>query len=287
MFRKRISILVACATLGTAAALSLGPAASSAPGDNAVVHWSGVAEAAIWPTPSGTPRRRPAARAGGMVHGAMYDAVAAVEGGLEPFATGVTAAPGASADAAVAQAARDVLVVRVPGPGGRRPDGVRRLHGGDSGRACEGRREGGGAAAAAGMLAMRVGGPLRRRRAVRPADARAGRVRADRADYAGRPEARPRAAVHVRLAVAVPARARVRAQERALREGPGGTEGVRRASTAPSRTAAQTETVRFHTEPTYFQFSRACATSPTSGGSTCGSRRGCSGYERGSRRRTR
>jgi hypothetical protein len=33
---------------------------------------------------------------GGMVNRAMYDAVAAVEGGLEPFATGVT-----SPDAAV------------------------------------------------------------------------------------------------------------------------------------------------------------------------------------------
>ena len=50
-----------------------------------------------------------------MVHGAMYDAVAAVEGGLEPFATRVTSPPGASADAAVAQAAHDVLVARVPG----------------------------------------------------------------------------------------------------------------------------------------------------------------------------
>ena len=45
-----------------------------------------------------------------MVHGAMYDAVAAIEGGLEPFATDVSAPANASVDAAVAQAARDVLV---------------------------------------------------------------------------------------------------------------------------------------------------------------------------------
>ena len=92
-----------------------------------------------------------------MVHGAMYDAVAAIEGGLKPFATGVTAPPGASADAAVAQAARDVLVARVPGqaatvqaaydafmaaiPDGQAKDGGKLV----------------GAAAAAGMLAMRSG----------------------------------------------------------------------------------------------------------------------------------
>jgi hypothetical protein len=92
-----------------------------------------------------------------MVHGAMYDAVAAVEGGLEPFATGVTAPPQASADAAVAQAARDVLVARVSGqaaavqaaydafmasiPAGPAKDGGKAV----------------GTAAAAGMLAMRTG----------------------------------------------------------------------------------------------------------------------------------
>jgi hypothetical protein len=92
-----------------------------------------------------------------MVHGAMYDAVAAVEGGLEPFATGVTAPPEASADAAVAQAARDVLVARVPGQAAAAqsaydtfmasiPDGPAK----DGGKAV-------GTAAAAGMLAMRTG----------------------------------------------------------------------------------------------------------------------------------
>ena len=55
---------------------------------------------------------------GGMVHGAMYDAVAAIDGKLKPFATGITAPPGASADAAVAQAARDVLVAKLPAQAG-------------------------------------------------------------------------------------------------------------------------------------------------------------------------
>ena len=69
----------------------------------------------------------------------------------------MTAPPGASADAAVAQAARDVLVVRVPGQAATVqaeyvaymatiPDGPAK----DAGKAV-------GAAAAAGMLAMRTG----------------------------------------------------------------------------------------------------------------------------------
>ena len=140
-------VVLALGSTGTSAA----PAA--APSENAVVYWSGVAEVAIAagrPPASSTPLAA-------MVHGAMYDAVAAVEGGLEPFATGVTAPPDASADAAVAQAARDVLVARVPGqatavqsaydtfmasiPAGPAKDGGKAV----------------GTAAAAGMLAMRTG----------------------------------------------------------------------------------------------------------------------------------
>ena len=140
-------VVLALGSTGTSAA----PAA--APSENAVVYWSGIAEVAIAagrPPASSTPLAA-------MVHGAMYDAVAAVEDGLEPFATGVTAPPEASADAAVAQAARDVLVARVPGqatavqsaydtfmasiPAGPAKDGGKAV----------------GTAAAAGMLALRTG----------------------------------------------------------------------------------------------------------------------------------
>jgi hypothetical protein len=158
MFSKRISILAACATLGAAAALALGPAASSAPGDNAIVHWSEVAESAISAGAAPGTLRPPASSAvfAGMVHGAMYDAVAAIDGTLEPFATGVSAPPGSSADAAVAQAARDVLVARVPAQApavqaaydaymAAIPDGPAK----DGGKSV-------GAAAAAGMLAFRL-----------------------------------------------------------------------------------------------------------------------------------
>jgi hypothetical protein len=152
--RRRISTGLA-AMLAVVAVLALGPAGTSAapPADNAVLHWSGVAASAI------AVGRAPAASSvlGGMVHGAMYDAVAATEGGLEPFATGVTAPPDASTDAAVAQAARDVLVARVPLQAAAVesadvaymatiPDGPAK----NGGKAV-------GAAAAAGMLAMRTG----------------------------------------------------------------------------------------------------------------------------------
>jgi len=145
--------LLATLTLAPVVAAAQPVATSAGTTDNAVVHWSAVAESAI------AAGRPPASSTvlGGMVHGAMYDAVAAVEGGLEPFVTEVTAPPGASAEAAVAQAARDVLVTRVPAQAGAVqaafdaylaaiPPGPAK----QAGTAV-------GAAAAAGMLAARLG----------------------------------------------------------------------------------------------------------------------------------
>jgi hypothetical protein len=51
-----------------------------------------------------------------MVHGAVYDALMAIDGGYTPYIGGLPAAPGASRAAAVATAAHDVLV-GVPLPG--------------------------------------------------------------------------------------------------------------------------------------------------------------------------
>lgn len=50
----------------------------------------------------------------GIVHSAVYDAVAGIEGGYEPYTKHTTAPAGASADAAVAQAAHDVLAAQFP-----------------------------------------------------------------------------------------------------------------------------------------------------------------------------
>jgi hypothetical protein len=249
--RTRVSTGLA-AMIAVVAVLTLAPAGTSAPpGDNAVVHWSGVAASAI------VVGRAPASSAvlGGMVHGAMYDAVASIKGGLEPFATGVTAPPGASADAAVAQAARDVLVARVPLQAAAVqtaydafmasiPDGPAK----DGGKAV-------GAAAAAGMLAMRTGDhfddvvpyvqppvgpgvfePIATTPVVTPG---LGLVRPFTHDSIS--DYRPGGPVAMTS----------RRYARDLAE----VQSIGRVNSAV-RTPLQTETARFHTEQTFFQFNR-------------------------------
>ena len=247
--KLRISL---AATIALVAVLALGPtASSSAPGENAVVHWSGVAANAIGVG------RSPASSAvlGGMVNGAMYDAVASVEGGLEPFATRVTAPPGASADAAVAQAARDVLVVRVPGQAATVqaeyvaymatiPDGPAK----DAGKAV-------GAAAAAGMLAMRTGdhyddvvpyvqppvgpGVFEPVAPTPPVTPGLGLVRPF--TYDSPSDYRPGGPVNMK--------SRRYAKDVAELQKYGRVDST-------ARTALQTETVNFHAEQTFLQFSR-------------------------------
>ena len=109
--------------------------------------------------------------------------------------------PGASADAAVAQAARDVLVARVPGQAAAVQAAYDAYMALDPRRARKGRGQGRrhGRRSRDARDAHRR--PLRRRRSVRPADAGPGRLRADRADAARRRQARPCAAVHLRVAV--------------------------------------------------------------------------------------
>ncbi len=255
--RKRFTTGLA-AMLGLIAVLALGPAGTSAaPGDNAVVHWNGVATTAIAAGPTPTTLRPPASSSvlGAMVNGAMYDAVAAVEGGLEPFATGVTAPPGASADAAVAQAARDVLVVRVPGQApavqtaydaymASIPNGPAK----DGGKAV-------GAAAAAGMLAMRTGdhfddvvpyvqpptgpGVFEPIAPTPPVDVKLPLVRPF--TYESQSAYRPRGPLELTSKRYARAVAEVQAYGRV---------------DSAVRTPAQTETVRFFTESPFIQFNR-------------------------------
>ena len=261
------------ATLAAVAVLALGPTtSSSAPGENAVVHWSGVAANAI------VVGRAPASSAvlGGMVHGAMYDAVAAVEGGLKPFATGVTAPPGASADAAVAQAARDVLVARVP----TQAAAVQAAYDAFMASIPNGlAKEGGkavGAAAAAGMLAMRTGdrfddpnvyvqpppgpGVFEPIAATPPVDPKLAFVRPF--TYDSLSEYRPSGPLELTSQRYAQDVAEVQAYGRV---------------NSTVRTALQTETVRFHTEQTFFQFNRTLRELASRAASTCASRRGCSG----------
>ena len=144
--------VLAVGSAGTSAAPAAGTQ-SAAPTENAVVYWSGVAETAI---AAGRPPASSSVLAG-MVHGAMYDAVAAVERGLAPFATGVTSPAGASAEAAVAQAARDVLVTRVPGQAATVQAAYDAYMASIASGAAKDAGKAVGTAAAAGMLAMRTG----------------------------------------------------------------------------------------------------------------------------------
>jgi hypothetical protein len=260
--RMKISTSLA-ATLVLAAVLALGSTATSAgqtapTGENAVVYWSGVAAGAIVAPPvAGGPGRPPATSSvlGGMVHGAMYDAVAAVEGGLDSFATRVTAPPGASADAAVATAAADVLMKRVPLQAASVlttyntymasiPDGAAK----DAGKAV-------GAVAAAGMLAMRLGdgfddavpyiqptpgpGVFEPIAPTTPVDVKLAKVRPF--TYGSPSDYRPDPPYEL-------------TSKRYAKDVAEVQELGRASSTA--RTATQTETVRFHTEQTFFQFNR-------------------------------
>jgi hypothetical protein len=185
----------------------------------------------------------------------MYDAVAAVEPGLDPFATTVTAPPGADADAAVAQAARDVLVARVSAqaPAVQAaydaymlsiPDGPAK----DAGKAV-------GTAAAAGMLAMRTGdrfddvvpyvqptpgpGVFEPVAPTTPVDVKLPFVRPFTQTWAA----------HHRRGRPLELRSRRYARDLAEVQAYG-------SATSTVRTPAQTETARFFSEQTYVQFSR-------------------------------
>ena len=147
---KRMVLVAIAATLiggvtAAAGARNGAQAVQHPSGPNAVTHWSLVAQNAI------SAGRPPASSEvlNGLVHAAIYDAVVAVEGGYEPFAVSIRRSGPTSVDAAVAAAARGVLVVRVPGQASTVemeytafidgiPDGARKTNGIRLGRAVAG-----------------------------------------------------------------------------------------------------------------------------------------------------
>ncbi len=153
MPQRRAIGLIAAVTLVPVVTLARPTVTSADTGPNPVLHWSAVAETAI------SAGRPPASSTvlGGMVHGAIYDAVAAIDPGLAPFVTDVDAAPGASVEAAVAQAARDVLVARVPAQAGAVQTAFETYVAGIPAGPAKAAGSAAGAAAAAGMLAARHG----------------------------------------------------------------------------------------------------------------------------------
>jgi PAP2 superfamily len=147
--RRMILVVIAAALVAVTTAAAGGrdraQAAQSPSGPNAVTHWSLVSQNAI------SVGRPPASSEvlHGLVHAAIYDAVVAVEGRYEPFAVSILPSGPTSVDAAVAAAARGVLVVRVPAQAptvetaysaflAGIPDGTRKTNGIRLGRAIAG-----------------------------------------------------------------------------------------------------------------------------------------------------
>jgi hypothetical protein len=129
--------LAGLSVLALVGAVGLIPVASVAAAESAnpVLDWNINAVNAIGnavtppvttpPTPPGLGQPPPIAVIHlAMVHGAIYDAVNAIDGGHEPYLSGLPSAPGASKAAAVATAARDVLVA-LPAPAPGNPDPMR------------------------------------------------------------------------------------------------------------------------------------------------------------------
>jgi hypothetical protein len=82
------------------------------PRANAVTHWNAVATDAFTPSQGTNPMMQ--SRTLAIFHAAIHDAINAIDRRYEPYTAGLAAAPGASVDAAVAAAARDVLVALLP-----------------------------------------------------------------------------------------------------------------------------------------------------------------------------
>ena len=79
---------------------------------NAVVHWNSVAEQAFTPSQGTNPMAH--SRIFAILHASIHDALNAIDRRYESYTPGLPAARNANADAAVAAAAREVLVRLVP-----------------------------------------------------------------------------------------------------------------------------------------------------------------------------
>ena len=79
---------------------------------NEVVHWNTIAADAFAPSQGTNPMAQ--SRTLAILHAAIHDALNTINRRYEPYTAGLPAAPKASADAAVAAAAREVLVTLLP-----------------------------------------------------------------------------------------------------------------------------------------------------------------------------
>ena len=106
--RIRLLVLTACLAVG----VSLTGATASAPGSgpNAVIAWNANAGEAVIAACFLGGYGPQEARMYAMMHVAVHDALNAIDRRSRPYAVSLNATPGTSPDAAVAAAARDVLV---------------------------------------------------------------------------------------------------------------------------------------------------------------------------------
>jgi hypothetical protein len=85
---------------------------AEAPRGDVVTRWNAVATDAFTPSQGTNPMAQ--SRTLAILHAAIHDALNAIERRFEPYTPGLDVAPGASVEAAVAAAARDVLVALLP-----------------------------------------------------------------------------------------------------------------------------------------------------------------------------
>ena len=104
------SAVLMFAILATSAAARA--AASDRPIGNVVTHWNAVATDAFTPSQGTNPVAQ--SRTLAILHASIHDALNAIDRRFEAYTPGLHRAPGASVEAAVAAAARDVLVALVP-----------------------------------------------------------------------------------------------------------------------------------------------------------------------------
>jgi hypothetical protein len=110
MITQRLTFAASAAAL----ILSVLPAAAQDTNPAVVIEWNQLAQATV-PASTGPL----AVRQFAVLHAAMFDAANSIERRYTPFHVRVQASSGASPEAAVAQAAHDVLVALVPGAGPR------------------------------------------------------------------------------------------------------------------------------------------------------------------------
>jgi hypothetical protein len=111
--RYLLTIAILLCALTNVWAQNVNQTESKLPGENVILQWNRVLKETV-----GTPGQHPATimpvRSYAMMHAAMFDAVNSIDGTYMPYLTNVPGTKNASAEAAAAQAAHDVLAGLYP-----------------------------------------------------------------------------------------------------------------------------------------------------------------------------